>query len=365
MRPLLTVGEGGPPYYLREGALEALPELVAELASGAIFVITDGNVGPLWGDGVAAALETCCLQLPAGEEHKRWTSVERSLLWLLSNGVERGDLLVAVGGGVVTDLVGFTASVALRGLDWVAVPTTVMGMVDAAVGGKTGFDLDEGKNLVGTFWQPRAVVADPLVLATLDDRERRAGLVEAVKGAIIAPAGTLGRRLDDHLQALAAGDLSHAGEVVGAAVRVKAEIVAADEREMGPRASLNLGHTLGHALEASTGYRRFLHGEAVAIGLLGALLLARDRGMLDADDLRPWFAALTALGPYPAFDDLDFSDLAPFLTRDKKRRDGRVRWVLPRRGGVVLGNEIDLDAVAAVYAGLARASRSQDWAALV
>ncbi len=342
---------GTVPYHLEAGALSSLPEVVAKAFAGRPFVVSDTTVGPLWARGVAEALDAPYLEVPAGEVHKRWETVERVASWLLGWGVERQDGLVAVGGGVVTDLVGFAASVMLRGIPWVAVPTTLLGMVDAAVGGKTGIDLDLGKNLLGTFWQPRAVVADPSVLRTLDRRQLRAGLVEVVKAAMIATAG-FEHVVDSHLAAVARGEVERSGELITAAVRLKAEIVGEDEREAGPRAALNLGHTLGHALEGATAYQRFLHGEAVGWGLLAALRLARDRGYLSTVAAQSWAARLSNLAPWPSLAGVEWSEVAPFLARDKKRRGGRTGWVLPRFGGVVLDVPVTMEEVDAVFSAL-------------
>lgn len=348
----IATHRGTTAYHLGDGLLGSVEDVVSPIAGGRrAFVVTDANVGPLYGQSVAEALDAPCLELPAGEEYKRWESVERIVTWLLGFGVERGELVVAVGGGVLTDIAGFAASVALRGLPWVAAPTTLLGMVDAAVGGKTGVDLDLGKNLVGTFWPPAAIIADPLTLTTLDHRQLRAGLVEVVKSAMIAPS-TLEHVVDSHLEAVAGGDAPRASDLIYAAVRVKADIVELDEREAGPRAALNLGHTLGHGLEAATDYRRFLHGEAVAWGLLAELRIARDRGLLATSEAQAWAGRLATLGPLPGIGDLPWEKVAGFIGRDKKRRAGAVPWVLPRLGGVVLGSAVSEGEAAAVYAEL-------------
>jgi 3-dehydroquinate synthase len=345
----LRTGGGENPYHLGHGLLSQIPRLVQEATRARrAFVVSDENVAPLWGQRVADHLDSPLLALPAGEHHKQWPAVEQILRWLLGFGVERQDVLVAVGGGVVTDLVGFAASVALRGIAWVAVPTTVLGMVDAAIGGKTGIDLEAGKNLAGTFWHPRAVVADPAVLASLDERQVRAGLAEVVKAGLIAP-GVLTHHLDAHLEDVAQRRREVPAALIAAAVRVKADIVACDEREAGPRAALNLGHTLGHALEAATGYRHFLHGEAVAWGLLEALLLAAHRGLLDAATAQAWARRIELLRPLPPLGDLTWDRVQPFVARDKKRSGGVTGWVLPRSSGVVVGVEVsDAEAAAAL-----------------
>lgn len=349
----LSAGGGKAPYHIGEGALADLLELMTPHLEGRqAFVVTDSNVGPLYGAQIAERLRAPCLELLAGEEHKQWPAVERVLRWLVSHEAERQGVLVAVGGGVITDVVGFAAAVMLRGIPWVAVPTTLVAMVDAAIGGKTGIDLDVGKNLVGAFWPPRAVIADPLALATLHLRHVRSGLAEIIKSAMIAPS-MLEPVLDSHLAPVAAGDPLRAWELIIGCVRVKADVVAMDERESGPRQALNLGHTLAHGLEGASEYRRFLHGEAVAWGLLGALRLARDRGLLSTAEAQTWAERIQILAPLPDLDGLPWESVAPFVARDKKRRGGRVGWVLPRLGGVVLDVAVADEEAATVYAGLA------------
>jgi 3-dehydroquinate synthase len=349
---LLAGGENAP-YHIGEGVLADLEELARPHLEGhQAFLVSDANVGPLYGSEIAERLDSPYLELPAGEEQKQWPTVERVVRWLVSHEADRQGVLVAVGGGVITDLVGFVAAVMLRGIPWIAVPTTLLGMVDAAVGGKTGIDLDVGKNLVGAFWPPRAVIADPLVLATLHLRQVRSGLAEIIKSAMIAPSA-LEPVLDSHLAPVAAGDPLHAWELIVGCVRVKADIVAMDERESGPRQALNLGHTLAHGLEAASEYGRFLHGEAVAWGLLGALRLARDRGLLSTAEAQTWAERIQTLAPLPDLDGLRWDSVVPFVARDKKRQGGRVGWVLPRLGGVVLDVAIADEEVAAVYTTLA------------
>jgi 3-dehydroquinate synthase len=349
----LARGGESAPCHIGEGLLRRIPELLAPyVRGGQVHVVSDGNVGPLYAAEVADRLDAPMLELPAGEEHKQWPAVERIVRWLVAHDAERSGLVVAVGGGVVTDIAGFAAAVTLRGMPWVAVPTTLLGMVDAAIGGKTGIDLDVGKNLVGAFWPPRAVIVDPLALATLEGRQLRAGLAEVVKAAMIAPS-SLEHVLDANLAPVAAGDPLRAQELIVGCVRVKADIVAADERESGPRRALNLGHTLAHGLEAATRYRRFLHGEAVAWGLLAELRLARDRGLLSTAEAQTWAERICALAPLPDLEGLPWEAVSPFVARDKKRQGGRVSWVLPRMSGVVLDVAVGDEEAAAVYANLA------------
>lgn len=348
----LSAGGQRAQCHIGEALLAELPELVRpHIDDLQVYVVTDTNVGPLYGSDIATRLDAPCLELPAGEENKQWPAVERVVRWLVAHDAERRGVIVAVGGGVLTDVAGFAAAVALRGMPWIAVPTTLLAMVDAAIGGKTGIDLDVGKNLVGAFWPPRAVIADPLVLATLHLRQVRSGLAEVIKSAMIAPS-TLEHVLDSHLWPVAAGDPLRALELIIGCVRVKADIVAMDQRESGPRQALNLGHTLAHGLEGAGGYRRFLHGEAVAWGLLAELRLARDRGLLSTAEAQAWADRIHAMAPLPDLEGLPWDSVAPFVARDKKRQGGRVGWVLPRLGGVVLDVAIGTDEAAAVYAKL-------------
>ncbi len=318
-------------------------------------VVTDTIVGPLWARDLAGTLGSGPpLELAPGEENKRWHQVEAVCRWLLRQRVHRGGALLAVGGGVLTDTAGFAASVYQRGIGWAAVTTTLLGMVDASVGGKTGVNLPEGKNLVGTFWAPRLVVADVAVLATLPPRELRAGLAEVVKAAWIGD-----RDLLDLLPGTLAGygdlDPDRWCEVVARAIRVKASVVSRDERERGLRRVLNLGHTLGHALEAATAYRRFLHGEAVAWGMRAAAWIAGRRGLLSAASRRRLEAALDVLGPLPPVDDLEPGRILEHLAVDKKRNEGGVPWILPTDEGVLADQEVApgeaMEALAAVALG--------------
>jgi len=275
--------------------------------------------------------------IDAGERTKRLESVATLYDAFVERQAERSTLVVAVGGGTVTDLVGFAAATFMRGLPWAVVPTTVLGMADAAIGGKTGVDLRAGKNLVGAFWDPRAVVADIRSLETLPDRERRTGLAEAIKCAIIADPELLER--------IAAMPVDAPPlwwrDVIAEAARVKAQIVAADPRETGRRAVLNLGHTVGHALEAATGYR-MPHGEAVAVGIRAAGLMSRTRGDWPPGDHVRVLNVMRRVG-LPVFARAVKADaIMSGISRDKKVVDGRVRFVLPvSLGDVRHGIEVD------------------------
>jgi len=335
------------------GARAELPQLLA--ATDLPLhppVVTDLNVAPLWARDLAARLESAPpLELEPGEEHKGWPQVERVCRWLLGQGIHRGDILLAVGGGVLSDTAGFAAAVYQRGIAWAAVTTTLLGMVDASVGGKTGVNLPEGKNLVGAFWAPRLVVADVEVLATLPGRELRAGLAEAIKTAWIGDRELLGL-LPERVTGY--GDLSPGRwtALVARCVRVKASVVSGDEREAGLRQVLNLGHTLGHALESVTGYERFLHGEAVAWGLVAAAGISRSRGLLGQEGHDRLVSAVARLGELPRVDDLEPRRVLEHLARDKKRGPEGIAWVLPTDGGVRRGERVSTEEVLAALRSL-------------
>jgi 3-dehydroquinate synthase len=321
--------------------------------------VTDETVGPLHGRRIAAALGLEAFELPGGETNKNWNAVEAVCRHWLEDQLDRSSSIIALGGGIVTDTAGFAAASYMRGIDWIAAPTTLLAMVDAAVGGKTGVNLPEGKNLVGAFWPPRLVLADTATLATLSGRELRAGLAEVVKAAWIGDRGLL--ELVPATDDLDHNSLAPTGwnEIVMRSVRVKAEIVTADEREGGRRKALNLGHTLGHALETATGYERFLHGEAVSWGLEAAAVIARDRGLLSADGASALRGATHRLGRRPSIADLDADAVCSFIAADKKRDAGGVGWVLPTDTGVVLDQRVETAEAVAVLRRL-QAAETED-----
>ena len=262
-----------------------------------------------------------------GERFKNLNTVARLLDAFVKAQADRSTVIIAVGGGVIGDMVGFSAATYLRGLPVVHVPTTLLAQVDSAIGGKTGVNHPLGKNLIGAFHAPSLVVADPIVLETLPRREFRAGLYEVIKYGVISDP-TLLDRIRDSVTAIFARDGDAIAPLVSASCRIKAEVVSADERESGLRRILNFGHTIGHALEAVTKYRRFRHGEAIAYGMLAAADLAAARGAL-ADRERQALAALIAkLGPLPPVADLSIPEVMEAVRRDKKVVNGRLHFVI-------------------------------------
>ena len=267
--------------------------------------------------------------IPDGERAKTLATVAKLYEAFVRRRLDRSATILALGGGVVGDVAGFAAATYLRGLRLIQVPTTLLAQVDSAIGGKVGVNLAAGKNLVGAFHAPSLVVCDPTVLASLPRREFRAGLYEVIKYGVIA-SRLLFDRIAAGLDGLVAHDMQALPEVIAACCRIKAAIVSDDEREAGPRRVLNFGHTVGHALEALTAYRRFRHGEAVAYGMLAAARLSVDRGVLDAEDASALQRLVARLGPLPPVTDLKTPDALALIGHDKKVVGGRLHVVLAR-----------------------------------
>jgi shikimate kinase/3-dehydroquinate synthase len=349
MSVVIPVPLGGRSYDVRIGAF-APGETAEALAAGlgkttGTAVLIDGQLAKASSRAVALVEALAArlpkvrrFDLPPGESCKTLAAVEQTCQGLAESGYDRGATVIGVGGGAACDHAGFAAAIYLRGVPFALCPTTLLAMVDASVGGKTGVDLPAGKNLVGAFHQPRAVVADLGFLETLPARERTAGLAEVVKAGLIAnPA--LFERLEREPLPLSAVSLA---EIIAASVQVKVDVVQADEREGGQRAILNFGHTLGHALESESAYA-LLHGEAVALGMMAALALGRARGVTDPA-LVPRAGALLARLGLPV--DIAGRLVPAVLTRvevDKKRRSGQVQFVFVPRLGETVVQEIPLD----------------------
>jgi 3-dehydroquinate synthase len=348
----------GPRSYPIEIGAGTLPGLAAWseelLPLSHAVIITDSNVDGPHARGVAegfhdADIDVDLLTVDAGEESK---SVEMAAqLWdeLLDAGADRKSVVFAIGGGVIGDLAGFVAATFARGLAFVQVPTTLLAMVDSSVGGKVGVNLPEAKNMVGAFWQPRGVWIDTATLATLPEREYRAGLAEVVKYGVILDAEFFGY-LEHHAQQLLARDASALEYVIARSCRLKADVVEDDEREeTGLRAILNYGHTFAHAIEAVAGYGEWLHGEAVSAGMMCAAKLAQRLDRIDASLVARQQALLAELHLPTTMPDLAADDLLAAMQHDKKVEHGRLRFVLPSRlGHVELVSDVEAADVRAV-----------------
>ena len=270
--------------------------------------------------------------VPDGERYKHLATVSRIYDALTRVNADRATTLVTFGGGVIGDMAGFAAATYLRGVSLVHVPTTLLAQVDSAIGGKVGVNHALGKNLIGSFYQPHAVVVDPLLLATLPRREFRAGLYEVIKYGMTSSA-SLFDRVAKQRKEIFARTAAALTPIIAESCRIKADVVATDEREAGPRRILNFGHTAGHALESVTKYRRYRHGEAVAYGMLVAAELARGRGALAETDRQALADVIASLGPLPPIADLSTSHILEAMKHDKKMVAGRLHFVLPTTVG--------------------------------
>ncbi len=339
----VPLGERAYAITIAEGALGRTGE-IARQAFGQrvrrVALVSDRTVHHLHGSAVERALRQAgleplpCLIAP-GERAKTLRTAERIWSFLIAERFERGEGIVALGGGVVGDLAGFVAATYQRGIPVVQLPTTLLAQIDSSVGGKTAVNHPLGKNLIGAFHQPSAVIIDPVVLTTLPRREFQAGLYEAIKYGIIRDAA-LARSIETGIDRLLALDPSRLVPLIARCCQIKAEVVAMDEREGGLRRILNYGHTVGHALEAVTDYRRFRHGEAVGEGMKCAADLAAALGLLAADQKDRIGALIDAVGPRPRLDDLDVSAILEAMTRDKKVVAGRLSFILPTGIGEVI-----------------------------
>jgi len=322
------------PIYIGRGLLSRLFTFIQQhSASEEIVFITDEHVRALYLDSAVeslagAGLRPVFLSVPAGENSKSLSCADGLYTQLIQHRVHRHALIVALGGGVIGDLAGFVASTYMRGVPFVQVPTTILSQVDSSVGGKVGVNHSLGKNMIGAFYQPTFVLIDPLVLTTLDVRQRRAGLAEVVKYGFICDrdlylllCGRLGQLAD-------VSDFDVMEQVLASCCRIKAQVVSEDETEEGIRAILNFGHTLGHALEALTDYRVFLHGEAVLHGMRAALHLSQSKGLLDASQSGAGLELIAQLHPPRIPQDASLHGVTQAMQADKKRSAKGQLWVL-------------------------------------
>jgi 3-dehydroquinate synthase len=330
------------PYeaWIENGLVRRAGEVLREVLPDVrrLFVITVPPVRKAWGqpfmDSLAAAGFTAELfEMHDGEPHKNLSTVEDLANKLVKRGADRKSVVVALGGGVVGDVAGFVAAIYMRGIDVVQIPTTFLAQVDASIGGKTGVNLRSGKNLVGSFHQPRAVLIDPEVLTTLPEREYRSGLYESLKCGVIGNAEVF-RFFEDQRGRVLSREMSALDFLITESVKLKAAVVSEDEKESGPRRVLNFGHTIGHALEAESGYKKFLHGEAVAWGMVAASMIAAGLQKAEADTARRIISTVLALAPLPKVD-LASKKVTRRLQSDKKTKNGAVHFVLPVEIGKV------------------------------
>ncbi len=322
---------GAYPILIGAGLLGTIDTLLDSLpgAPARRIVVSAPGIWRLHGDALPASLRRePAILVPDGEKNKTLTIASRIYDGLVRANADRATMLIALGGGVIGDMAGFAAATYLRGIPCVQVPTTLLAQVDSAIGGKVGVNHIQGKNLIGAFHQPAAVVSDPHPLSTLPRREFRSGLYEVVKYGMIASRELFNRVLTT-LDAIFARDASVLEPIIAESSRIKAGVVAVDERESGPRRVLNFGHTAGHALEAITKYRRFRHGEAIAYGMLIAAELAVARKALDAADRGALASVITHMGPLPPIADLSASQASDAIRRDKKVIAGKLHFVLP------------------------------------
>ncbi|HXH84340.1 MAG TPA: 3-dehydroquinate synthase [Candidatus Tectomicrobia bacterium] len=341
------------------GALATVGARLRDLGVGRrVALVTDPAVGARHGATVRKSLEgagfaVTAVEVPEGEAAKMLAVAARCWDALLDAGLDRTSTVLALGGGAVNDLAGFVAATYMRGVHFVTVPTTVLAQVDAAIGGKTAIDHPRAKNLIGAFHQPRLVVADPAVLVTLGARDFRSGMAEVVKHGIVLDAQYF-EEVERSAAALLARDVATLERVIAGSCRLKAGVVERDERESELRHVLNYGHTLGHALEAATGYARWTHGEAVALGIVAEADVARRLGLCDAATARRQADALAALGLPTRSGPLDVDEVLAAMGRDKKGRDGRIPFVLaPRLGSFALVHDVPEGAVRDALAALA------------
>jgi 3-dehydroquinate synthase len=302
------------------------------------LVITVPPVRKAWADTLTTSLTNSKLmysliEMPDGERAKKFDTVRELATKLVRRGADRLSVVIALGGGVVGDVAAFLASIYMRGIDVVQIPTTFLAQVDAAIGGKTGVDLPEGKNLLGTFHQPRAVLIDPRVLSTLPERDYRSGLYEAMKCGIIRRADIF-EFMEQNRERILQRDPAALEWLIAECVQVKAEVVVADERESGLRRILNFGHTVGHALEAETGYKQFLHGEAVAWGMIAASMISAAMQMSNSETARRIISSVLAYAPLPKVESRG-KRIARRLANDKKTVNGIAHFVLPVELGKV------------------------------
>lgn len=320
------------PIHIGRGLFDNVDLILPHLPQRKVAIVTNTTVAPLYlarlqGALEAAGVEVLPIVLPDGEAHKTWDTLNLIFDALLSSRAERKTTLIALGGGVIGDMTGFAAACYQRGAPFIQVPTTLLAQVDSSVGGKTAINHPQGKNMIGAFYQPRAVIADMTLLDTLPQRELSAGLAEVIKYGLLGDADFLAW-LEDNMARLVARDHDALAYAVRRSCEMKADIVGQDERESGVRALLNLGHTFGHAIEAGLGFGEWLHGEAVGAGMVLAAALSHELGWLDEAALARTERLIAAAGLPTRSPDLGVDVWLEHMSHDKKVESGRLRFVL-------------------------------------
>lgn len=329
----VQLGDRSYPIHLVQEDLAPLAEALAHVPlKSAIGLVTDSHVAPLYGDRVAKFVQDLgyrCIThvMPAGEANKKLAEIENICGTLLEGGLDRSSVLIALGGGVVGDLAGFAAACFMRGIPYIQIPTTIVAQVDSSVGGKTGVNHALGKNTIGAFHQPQAVIIDLGFLRSLPERELRAGLAEVIKHGVIADA-ELFEYMEQNSAAILAKDLAALRYPVQRSCEIKSAIVAEDEFETGVRANLNYGHTFGHAFEAVTQYTHFLHGEAIALGMCAAAELSRSLGLIDDATVSRQRACIEQYGLPTRWPELPVEDCIVAMRKDKKVRAGTMKFIV-------------------------------------
>lgn len=350
----------GYPIYVGPDLAASLPDLLKALRGRPLVAVAGRKVYALHRRRLAGVLRTLGAGAPLlvndGERSKTPALVATMHDGFLARGLRRDGVVLAIGGGVVGDAAGFAAATYMRGVRWVVMPSTLLSMVDSAIGGKVGVNHPKAKNLIGAFHQPRAVVSDTTFLETLPPRELRSGAYEVIKCGILGDAA-LFRSLQRAPAGLLGWDPAERDAAIAAASRLKAEVVGQDEQEGGLRRVLNLGHTMGHAFESVTRYRRFTHGEAVGWGLIGAAFIAHRRGLLAAYD--EVADAVERIGPRPPVSDLRPAAILDAISRDKKARAGKVPFILPTAiGQVVIHDDVSASEVKDALRALGRREKA-------
>ena len=353
---LLTVnlGERSYPIHIQSAGLKDIALLQKLIPHKHIVAISNNTVAPLYCDSINTAFCERTLDwilLPDGEQHKTLASFETIMTRLLEQHAARDTCLIALGGGVIGDMTGFAAACYMRGIDFVQIPTTLLSQVDSSVGGKTAVNHPLGKNMIGAFHQPVAVMIDPDTLTTLPEREFAAGMAEVIKYGIIEDAEFFAW-LESHTDQLKALQPEALQTAIYRSCEIKAKIVAADEKEQGQRALLNLGHTFGHAIEAEMGYGRWLHGEAVAAGMVIAAEVAERLGWITASEVCRIQHLISAFSlPTSAPDGMDYQAFMRHMQHDKKVKSGKIRFVIPKQLGLAVVTELSQEVLIDILGG--------------